>query len=136
MVLLPKIMAALSTPMEPINVVSVTKEGVVWQLRVPDCHPAIFAKGEEFVANASPDDRAEAVMNAALLWGLDPSERGGWEQIWDEEQGAADGGRGGSEGPAGLAWLLGLTFEFSGRLLAYLPKSRRGLGDDGADTRK
>ena len=122
--------------MDQVNVVSVTKEGVVWQLRVPDCHPAIFARGSEFIANASPDDRADAVMNAALLWGLDPSERGGWEQIWSEEHGAADGGRGGSEGLAGLAGLLGLTFEFSGRLVAYLPKARRRWGDEGADTRK
>ena len=122
--------------MDPVNLVNVTKEGVVWRLRVPDCHPAIFARGEEFVANASPDDRADAVMNAALLWGLDPSERRGWEQIWGEEHGAAGGGRGGSEGQAGLVGLLGLTFEFSGRLLAYLPKIRRGRGDDGADTRK
>lgn len=102
----------------------VDSEGQEWKLCAPDCHPAIFAKGESFVTNASADELADVVMNAALGLGLDPSERGGWEQVWH----ALHGGRANS-GDRGLAEALGLTFVFSGQKLVYLPCVRGDLGE-------
>ena len=85
----------------------------IWRLCVPKCHPAIFAKGISFVNRASADERAQVVMNAALEYGLDPSERGAWKQLWSE---VVSGERKSSN-----VERLGLDFVFSGQKFAYLP---------------
>ncbi len=103
----------------------VDSEGEEWKLYAPDCHPAIFAMGKSFVNNASADELADVVMNAALGMGLDPSERGAWEQVWIGLRG--DGAA--NSGDRGLAEALGLTFVFSGQQLAYLPCVRGDLGE-------
>jgi len=103
-----------------------------WKLLAPDCHPAIFAKGESFLVNATVDERVEVVMNAALGLGLDPSERGGWEQLWNGLHGG-----GANSGDRRLVEELGLTFVFSGQKLVYLPCARVDLGERGrGDIRK
>lgn len=110
----------------------VDSEGQEWKLCAPDCHPAILAKGKSFVDNASADQRAEVVMNAALELGLDPSERGGWEQVWH----GLRGGGAANSGDGGLAEALGLTFVFSGLQLVYLPCARVNLDDSGSGESK
>jgi hypothetical protein len=110
-----------------IIVEAVDSEGQEWKLCAPDCHPAIFAKGKFFVDNASANERADVVMNAALESGLDPSERGGWEQLWNGLHGG-----GGNLGERQLAAGLGLTFVFSGQKLVYLPCARVDLGELGS----
>ena len=104
---------------------AVDSEGQEWKLCAPDCHPAIFAKGKSFVDNASADELADVVMNAALGMGLDPSDRGAWEQVWNGLHG--DGAA--NSGDRGLAEVLGLSFVFSGQQLAYLPCARGNLGE-------
>jgi hypothetical protein len=102
-----------------------------WSLLMPDCHPAIFAKGKKFREEATPDERADVVMDAALRLGVDPSERGAWKQLWSELH-ARGGFRNANTPPKkgglnALAFQLGLDFKFEPRKFVHLVYAE---GDD------
>jgi len=114
------------------NMVTVTD---VWgkhsTLLMPDCHPAIFAKGAAFRTEATADERATAVMEATLEMGLAPVDLVAWEELWRELRGRSQGRQAARRTEKGArAFRLGLDFMFHPRNLVYCAY---GEGDALAD---
>lgn len=104
-------------------------------LLMPDCHPAIFAKGAAFRNEATADERATAVMEATLEMGLAAVDSVAWEELWQELRGRRRQGRRAAErtGTAARAFRLGLDFMFHPRNLVHCAY---GEGDTLADPRQ